>query len=289
MARKQLICGALLSGLATCLAGSPQRIISASPSITEILYGLRTLDKVVAVSDYCKYPPEVKSLPRIGGWSTLSLEKLAALHPDLVILTDAQAPFLQDQIQQLGVKTLVTPSRTVQDAFTAMELIGRGTGREREARELAASTRAALERVRARARELPRPAVLCVVDRTPGTLRDLYAATPGSFLAELIEIAGGTTIAPASRDGYRRIDKETVLSLNPDVIIDMVQGEKGKLAEDPQAVWRDLPELKAVRSRSVYPIRDEYVLHASQMIARTAVALARILHPEVPQKEWEKQ
>jgi iron complex transport system substrate-binding protein len=278
---------ALLAGLAT--AATPQRIISAAPSATEILYGVGAFPQVVAVSDFCSYPPAVKSLPRIGGWSTPTLERLASLRPDLIVLTDAQAPLVQDQLHKLGLNTLVTPSRTIQDVFTTMQLLGRGTGHEQQARELIATTRAALERVRSRARPLFKPTVLCVVDRTPGTLRDLYAATEHSYMGELIELAGGRMAAPASSSGYVRISEEAVLSLNPDIIIDMVQSAKGELAEDPQAVWQDLPELKAVRTGRIYPIRDEYLLHASQMIARSAVTLARLLHPEVPPRDWEKQ
>lgn len=276
----------LLAAALACLAAPPRRIVSASPCVTEILYGLGAFDKVVAVSDYCSYPPAAKRLPRVGGWSTPSLERLAALRPDLVVLTDAQAPFLEDHLRELGVKALIVPSRTLEDVFTAIELMGRATGKEREARALAASTRAALERVRSRARNLARPTVLCVVDRTPGTLNELYAATQGSYMAELVQVAGGRVVAPPSRAGYGRIGEETVLNLNPDVIIDMVQGAQGRFAENPLAVWRDLPELKAVRTGRLYPVRDEYVLHASQMVARSAVALARLLHPEVPAKDW---
>jgi len=243
--------------------------------------------QVVAVSDYCTYPPAVKSLPRIGGWPTPSLERLASLSPGLVVLTEAQAPFLLDQLHQLGMRTLVTPSQTIEDIFKAIDVAGRGTGREAQARQLAATTRASLERVRARARSLPRPTVLCIVDRTPGTLRDLYAAIQGSFLTEVIELAGGRVVGPEVSGNYGKISKENVLTLNPDVIIDMVQGAaRGKFAEDPHAVWRDLAELKAVRTGRVYQLRDEYVLHASQMIARTAVRFARLLHPEVPASQW---
>ena len=279
----------LLAAVTASAAGTPQRIISASPSASEILYGVGAFDKVVAVSDYCTYPPAAKSLPRIGGWSTPSLETIAGLRPDLVVLTDSQAPLVEDHLRELGLQTLVTPSRTIQDVFTAMELIGRGTGHEREAGALVAATRATLERVRTRARALSRPTVLCIVDRTPGTLRDLYATTQHSYMGELIELAGGRIAAPAARAGYVRISKEILLTLNPDIVIDMVQGAKGELAEDPQAVWRERTGLRAVRTGRIYPIRDEYLLHASQMIARSAVTLARILHPEVPPRDWEKQ
>ncbi|MDP2233145.1 MAG: helical backbone metal receptor, partial [Actinomycetota bacterium] len=174
MTRRRLAFGILTLGLTAGLAAAPQRIISIAPSVTEILYGLGAFDRVVAVSNYCTYPPAVKSLPRVGGWHAPNLEKLVALHPDLVVMTEAQAPFIHEQLQQLGIKTLVTPSQTVEDALNAIEVIGRATGKEREATALATATRSVLDRVRARARNLPHPTVLCVVDRMPGTLRDLY-------------------------------------------------------------------------------------------------------------------
>lgn len=160
MTRRLLAFGILTLGLTTGLAAAPQRIISIAPSVTEILYGLRAFDRVVAVSDYCTYPPAVKSLPRVGAWHTPNLEKLVALHPDLVVMTEAQAPFIHEQLQQLGIKTLVTPSQTVEDALNAIEVIGRATGNEREATALATATRSVLDRVRARARNLPHPVVL---------------------------------------------------------------------------------------------------------------------------------
>lgn len=286
MTRGRLTFGVLTLGLSAAFAAPPQRIISISPSATEMLYGMGAFPRVVAVSDYCTYPPAVKSLPRIGGWQTPNLEKLAALRPDLVILTDSQAPFHRDHIEQLGIRVLVTPGQTVQDVFTAMEVIGKATGRERQARELAAATRAVLERVGNRARNLPRPAVLCIVGRTPGTLHDLFAVTGGSFLAELIELAGGRVTAAPTKSGYGMISQEVVLTLNPDIIIDLVHGAKGAFAEDPLAAWRDLSELKAVRQGRVHAVRADSVPHASQRIAETALLLARILHPEVPTEQW---
>lgn len=286
MTRGRLTVGILALGLNGAFAAPPQRVVSMSPSVTEMLYGLGAFGQVVAVSDYCTYPPAVKSLPRIGGWQTPNLEKLATLRPSLVILTDSQAPFHQDHIEQLGIRVLVTPSQTIHDVFAAMEAIGEATGREREARRLAAATRAVLERVRGRARNLPRPSVLCIVGRTPGTLNDLYAVTRGSFLAELIEIAGGRVVASPSKTGYGKISQEVVLTMNPEIVIDLVHGARGAFAEDPLAAWRDLPELKAVRQGRVHAVRADSVPHASQRITETILLLARILHPEVPAGQW---
>lgn len=273
----------LLAGALYASAATPQRIVSVSPVVTEMLYGVGAFDKVVAVTEYCTYPPEAKALPKVGGWATPSVEKVAGFHPDLVAFSEAQAPFLKKQLQQLGIPTVVVPSQTIQDAFTAITALGQATGHERQAAELAARTRAGLDAVRMRAASLPRPTVLIVVDHTPGALREMYAALPGSFLAELVEIAGGKVVTAASGAGYGKISPETVLTENPDVILDLHSATPDK----QDSAWNALPELNAVRRGAVHIVRDDFAAHDSQMIAKTAVLLARLLHPEIPQREWE--
>jgi iron complex transport system substrate-binding protein len=249
--------------------------------VTEILYGVGAFARVIAVSDYDTFPPEAEKLPHIGGWQNINLEQLAALKIDLLLMTDAEAPLVKDRIEALGIKTLVVPSRTVEDAFKAIEQIGQAVGEEANAQKLIAETRAELDDVRTRTRALNRPRVLCVVDRAPGTLRDIYTATRGSFLAQIIEIAGGESIAPPAAQGYGKISKEAIVALNPDIIIDMVQGQEGRFAENPQDVWRELAQARAVREGRVYPIRDTSVLHPSQFVGQTARKFAAIIHPEI--------
>ncbi len=262
---------------------APQRIVSLTPSTTEILAGVGAFPRVVAVSDYCKYPPEVERLPRVGGWQNTNIERIAALRPDLVVFTDAQTPFVKDRFESLGIRTAAVKSRTLDDALAAITEIGRATGNTEQANGLLKETQRQLDEVRARTQNLSRPRVLCVVDRAPGTLRDVYAATKESFIAQLIEIAGGEVIAPSSRSGYGQISKEAILSFDPEIIIDMVQGAEagGMLAEDSEAVWRELAEVRAVKANRVYPIADVSVLHPSQFVGTTARRFAELIHPEV--------
>jgi len=272
---------------AAAFAAPPQRIVSVSPTVTEMLYGIGAFDRVVAVTDYCLYPPQARLLPKVGGWATPSVERVAGFRPDLVVLSDAQAPFLAMPLEQLGIRTAVARSQTVEDAFVAIASLGKATGNERQAERLAAQTRAALDAVKKRAASLERPRVLCIVDRTPGTLRELYAVTEGSFLAELIGIAGGKASGGATRLGYGKIGQEAVLTMNPDIVLDIMPASQTNAGPRPEAAWSELPEINAVRNGRVYAIREEFVPHDSQMIARTAALFARLLHPEVPAKEWE--
>ncbi len=260
-----------------------QRIISLSPSTTEMLWGLGLFPRIVAVTDYDDFPPEVKQLPRVGGWSNTNLEQITSLRPDLIVMTESQAPLIKDKLDALGVKTLAVPSYTIADALAGIEQIGRATGHDAEAQKLVAETRTKLADVRARTKDAPRVRVLCIVDRVPGTLRGLYAASTGSFFAELIDIAGGQSIAPDAPRGFGQISKEAIVALDPEIILDLTQGgaQGGQLAEDPQAVWRELPQVKAVRTSRVYAVRDTSILHPSQFVGDSARKFAALLHPEI--------
>lgn len=265
-------------------ATPPGRIVSLSPNTTEILYGVGAFDHVVGVSQFCSYPPAAMKLPRVGGWDNSNIETILRLHPDLVVLTTAQAPFIADKLQAFGLGALTVPSRTLADVFQAIAAVGAATGNERQAAELKVRTEAGLEEVRERTRNLPRRTVLLCVSRTPGELRDLYVATEGSYLAELIEIAGGHSVAAPAKTGYARINKEAILTLNPDLIIDIVHGSKGIFSEDLREVWNDLPELRAVREQRIYPVDDNFIPHASQFVVETARLFGRIIHPEAFQE-----
>jgi iron complex transport system substrate-binding protein len=261
----------------------PARIISLTPSTTEILYGIGAFDRVVAVSDYCTYPAEVKNLPRVGGWNNPNMEQIASLRPDLVVFSDAQAQFVKDKVEAAGIRTLAVPSQTLEDAYTSIEMVGRATGDEEAAAKLLEQTRASVESVRVAAERLPKRRVLCVVDRVPGTLRDLYTAGEGSFIAQLIRVAGGDPVTPPGAERWGKIQKEAVVALDPDVILDLMMHKEqgGGFDEDTLAVWRELPTLRAVREARVYPVRDETVLHPSQLVADSAHKFAELIHPEV--------
>jgi len=278
-----LLCGACGNAgpIVPTSSGKPARIISLTPSTTEILFGVGAFDRVVAVSDYCSYPPGADRLPRVGGWNNPNMEQIASLRPDLVVFSDAQAQFVKDKVEAAGIRTLAVPSQTLEDAYESIELVGRATGDEEAARRLLEQTRMSVETVRLTTERLPKRRVLCVVDRVPGTLRDLYTAGGDSFIAQLIRVAGGEPVSPPTRVGWGKMQKEAVVALDPDVVLDLMMGNPaGGLAEDTLAVWRELPTLRAVREGRVYPVRDQTVLHPSQLVGDSARRFAELIHPE---------
>jgi iron complex transport system substrate-binding protein len=269
------VAAALLSA-----AAAPQRIVSLSPNTTEILDGIGAFKQVVAVSRYCTYPAQVAKLPRVGGWQDASIESIAAQRPDLVVLTKPQEPFVADRLRAFGISWTAVPSQTLADVFTAIDQLGAATGHRDSAAELARRTRSSLNAVRTATEHLPQWTVVLVVSRSPGTLSDLYVATAGSYLVDLLQIAGGRSVTSPAPSGYAKLSKEALLELNPDVILDMIHRVGSRLSEKPLDIWNDLPELKAVKTRRVYLVDDEFVPHPSQFVAHTAQLFASILHPE---------
>jgi iron complex transport system substrate-binding protein len=203
-----------------------------------------------------------------------------ALRPDLVLVDEGQAPFVEDKCKQLGLRVLVVKDEKVADVYTAITAVGQATGHEAEAAKLLQATRDGLLRVSQKTAALPRVKVVLIVDRTPGTLRDLYTATAGSYLAELVDLAGGRVAVPPDKRGYAKLSKEDLLAIDPDVILDFTHGAQGRFAGDPLEAWSEMPELKAVRTKRVREVNEDYVPHASQRIVQTAELFARLIHPE---------
>jgi len=224
----------------------------------------------------------VKKLPSVGAWDNPSLEKIAAMRPDLVLSDVAQAQLVEDHVKALGLKIVAVPDHTIDDVYATIVSLGRITGHADAAAKLAADTRRQLQQVSQKAAGLSRPSVIMIVDRTPGTLNDLYTAADTSFLAELVSIAGGHSIAPKAAIGYGKLSKEDLLALNPDIILDFVHGTPSRFAGNPIEAWSEMPELRAVKKHQVHAVNEDFVPHASQRMVETARLFARLIHPEVP-------
>ena len=124
------------------IRGTPQRIVSLAPSNTEILYALDLDDRVVGVTDYCNYPPEAADKPRVGGYSTVNIEKVIAAEPDLVLAALGNTEDVVNRLRSLGLTVVSLNPLTVEDVLHDIELLGVVTGQEEEASTLVGELRA---------------------------------------------------------------------------------------------------------------------------------------------------
>ena len=175
----------------------PARIVSTSPSITETLFALGLGDRVVGVSTYCRYPAEVAKLPRVGTFLRPDPEIIARLSPSLVFV-HAGPNTAAAQLAALGIRTAVVDRGKLPSVFTTIRQIGAAAGVPDRADRLLADLNAGLDRVKASvAGRAPRK-VLIVVGRRTGTLTDVIAVGPGSYLHDIAVIAGGANVLQAA-------------------------------------------------------------------------------------------
>lgn len=245
------------------VAQQPRRIISTLPSATETLFALGLGDRVVGVSNYCRYPPAVLSLPKVGTYIKPDTEKIALLRPDLVVIEKAPGG-LPDRLSSVGLKYVEVNFGSLAEIYTMIRDIGAVAGVPDRAASLNKEIRTKLDSIRAESASAQKPRVLAIVGRTPGLLTNLIAAGSSTYLNELIQIAGGASALTDTAITYPRISLETVVRLNPDIILDMsMMGEAGEApvhSERLRQPWLAHPELTAVRSGHVYGLTSEILV-----------------------------
>jgi iron complex transport system substrate-binding protein len=255
-------------------AAAARRIVSLAPSATEILFALGVGDSLVGVCSFCDHPAGVSAVPRVGTFTSPSIEAIVAARPDLVI--GARGPATVGAVAavgRLGVPVLLVEDTTLDAVWTAIAEIGRRTGREAAATTLASELRARLDRVRARLAGVAPRRVLVVVGQTP-----LIVAGVGTFVDDLIHVAGGVNVAADTGQPWPRLSIETVLARAPEVIIDSaLDHEEGA----DRGLWDRFPTLPAVRDNRVHAYRSFAALRGGPRLAEAAEEFARLIHPEI--------
>jgi iron complex transport system substrate-binding protein len=240
--------------LLCALAGfaQPARIVSTSPSITETLFALGAGPSVVGVSTYCRFPPQVRLLPKVGSFSKPNAEHIALLRPDLVILHRAGGD-LANRLQALGIRTAEVEQGSLTQVYSSIRSIGDAIGRSRQAEELVGRLRSGIAVSAARHDSGARPSVLLIVGRDHDQLTGLVAAGDKTYLGELLAAAGGRNLMNGQ---YPHISLETVIRLDPDVLID-ASGMGDEPNDTPEQRRRTIQpwvvrrELKAAREGRV--------------------------------------
>jgi iron complex transport system substrate-binding protein len=255
-----------------------RRIVSLTPNTTEALFAIGAGSLLVGRSRYCDWPPEVRSLPTVGGYVDASFEAILALRPDLVV--GARGPAgaaLTERLQRREVEIYFPVTETIAGIEAMIRGLGQRLERAREADRVVAGIEASLARVGQQVRELPKPKCLMVFGLSP-----IVAAAPGSFPDEMLVRAGAINVLT---DGphYPTIGIETVLGLKPEVIIDAAVAE-GHGVERIRADRPGWSEVDAVRKGRVIAVDDNAVLRPGPPVAEGVARLAELLHPKEPDR-----
>jgi iron complex transport system substrate-binding protein len=256
----------------------PQRIISLAPSNTEIVFALGLEDNLVAVTDFCNYPPQAKQKPSIGGFSTPNIEKIVALTPDLVLATSIHEKTIIPQLEQRGMTVFALAPRNINDVIAAITLVGEITHKE-EASRLVAHMKSGIKAITDKTdnlAEAQKPRVFYITWHDP-----LLTAGSGTLADELIRMAGGVNIA-GNLSSYPSISLETAIAANPEVIITGVGMGTG--ADTPLKFAMNEPRLRNVNARlnnRIYGIDTDLVGRAGPRLTDALEQFAGFIHPEL--------
>ncbi len=246
---------------------SPRRVVSLAPSLTDMVAALGEAGRLAGVTRYDD-APEVRGLPRVGGFLDPSPEAVLALRPDLVLwLADGGSFPAVRRIAALGVAVLAVPVVDVPDVLACARLVGAALGNAAAGERLARSLEEAIERTARRAAALPRVRVLMVVGREP-----LVVAGPGSYPDALLRIAGGANVAEGDRP-WPIYPLEKAVAANPDLVLDAA-------ANEPAEGMARLVAIPAVRAGRVARLPNDDALRPGPRLVRALDQLLRALHPE---------
>ncbi len=253
-------------------ATPPARIVSLAPSVTETLFALGAGPRVVAVSSYWDYPPQVAQLPKVGSFLTPSVEAIVAARPDVVI--GVPSPGNQEAVaalHRLGIRVEISDAEHLAELPAVTRAIAAAAGVPEAGERLVAEIADGMDTVRRRVAGLPPRRVLMAIGQDP-----LVAVGDSSFLGELLAEAGGANVAPSG--AWPHVNVEYVVARDPEVIIDSSMGTEER--SEAGAFWRRLPSLTAVREDRVYAFRDYRVLRPGPRLPAAFASLARLIHPE---------
>lgn len=234
---------------------SPERIVSLTPSATEIVAAAGGLEALVGVDRFSSYPDAVADLPEVGDFMRPSFEAIARLEPDLVVLEEAQRRVVPS-LEGAGIDTLILDIHDLGDVQSGLARVGERLGDREPAERAIARIESALEEAAA-ARETRdgAPRVLLVVDRELGGLGDLVAAGPGTYLDELAAAAGAENAFADAGDRYIRTSPEGVVAAGPEIIIETNHdASPGDALDD----WRELEAVPAVQRERLYVLEESY-------------------------------
>jgi len=260
------------------------QIISLAPSTTEMLFSLGLGDKVVGVSEFCNYPEEAKAKPKMGGLMNPNYEAIVAAKPDVVIvLSEMLEPI--DKLKSLKIDTLALDHSTVEDIFMSITRIGECCGAKDQVKKVLKELTSKMTAIQTKYANEPYPKVLVIVGhdisqditKPPVNIK----AAGDEFYNQMISYAGGKN-AYSGTVSFPTVNNESIISMNPEVIIDLVPAGKNPI--DTKVIikqWQNLSQVDAVKKNRIYVFTEDYMTIPGPRVVMALEKLAKAIKPEL--------
>lgn len=258
-----------------------QRIISLAPNITEILFALKIDKKIVAITNFCNYPPQTRNKEKIGGYVNPNLEKIVSLKPDVVFAAFGTPAIFLNNLKKLKIKVFATNPQTIQQTFVLIKNIGVITNTSSQAKKIITSMQNKLSAIKNKIKKSKqaKQKVLIIIWDNP-----LTTAGKNTLINDLIENAGGINIAHNFSLPYPTLNIEQVIKLNPDIIFLAGMGKDWKEKLSVIYKSKSWQVVKAVKNKKCFFLNPDIVFRAGPRLIFGLKQIAVNLYPKVFKK-----
>ena len=261
------------TGHPVVLAVPARRIVSLAPHATELLFAAGAGPQVVAVSRYSDYPPEARRLPQIGDSSRIDLEKIASLHPDLVVAWGSALPErMRQALQTLRIPVYLSEPARLADLVTSVRTLGRLAGAEEAARAAASALERRIERLRTAHAGPPSLTVFFQIWPSP-----LMTINRRQVISDVLGLCGARNLFDPAALQVATVDPEAVVAADPDVIATGVEAGEDAATSPAFARWRAMPHLRAVASGQLIALPADLIARPGPRLVDAAEILCAAL------------
>ncbi len=254
------------TGASISLPQPARRIISLAPHATEMLYAIGAGGRLVGATNYSDWPDAARRLPRVGGYSGVSVEKVMALKPDLVVgWASGNAPRELARIRALGIPVYLTEPDSLDTVPASMEKLGILSGFSDGGRRQAAAFRTRIAALRERHAGLTPLPVFIQINVSP-----LMTVNGRQFISALVALCGGRNVFAALAPRVPQVGVEAVMAARPAVML--VPGDVDRLA-----AWKRWTTIPAVANGQLYGLPEDLVSRPGPRLADGASAVCRVL------------
>lgn len=263
---------------------APRRIVSIIPSTTELVFAVGAGDALVGVTNYCTFPPEAAKLPKVGDLLTVSVERIVAMNPDLVLATKDNPMEVIDGLRALRIPVFVDDPQTIDQVIASIRKLGKLTGHTFTADSLAEDIQRRLDSVEKRVASVRSEKRLRVFVGSPLNTEH-WTPGPGTFTNDLIRRAGGHNVAddlkPRTWGVY---SMEQIVAKNPDALVTSAES-----AASPESTRQRLlkkaettigwKQLRAIQDGRIVVLPGDWLFRPGPRLILGVEALSKALYP----------